>query len=285
MRIFITGGQGQLGRALRAQLEGAHIVQWGDLPDWNMTNPAHIDFVFTEFQPQVVIHAAALTHVDYCAQNPHEALRVNAFGTQNVAMACRRYGALMVAVSTNEVFDGAGSTTYKEYDQPNPVNPYGYSKYVGEQMVERFADNYLIVRTAWLFSVGGENFLHKVIARAREGQPLKIVTDEISSPTYAPDLAAAIAELIEVNRPGIYHMVNEGKCSRYELAAEILDLAGFWNAKIESIKLADFNRPSQVPPYTPLENMAGRTMGIELRDWRDALAEFVQRAALSAEDA
>ncbi|MBN1312509.1 MAG: dTDP-4-dehydrorhamnose reductase [Anaerolineae bacterium] len=275
MRIFITGHKGQLGKVLRTSLvaEG-HTLLGGDLPEWEMTDAEQVMESLQVFSPDVVIHSAALTNVDYCAENPEEAVRINGVGTYNVALACREVDALLVAISTNEVFDGRAKRPYQEYDQCNPVNPYGYSKYVAEQVVERLAPRYMIVRTAWLYASGGVNFIHKIIARARSGSRLRVVTDEVSSPTYVNDLAAALLDLLEVGRPGIYHLTNAGECSRYHFAQEILRLIGL-DVSIEPISLDDFVRPSMPPAYAPLANVFGAAAGIELRPWQEALAEYV----------
>ncbi len=275
MHIFITGNKGQLGTALRSALQD-HTVTGGDLPQWDMMDPAQVEDTLRAFRPDVVIHTAALTNVDYCAEHPAEAVRVNGVGTYNVAIACRMVDALLVAISTNEVFDGRASRPYQEYDPRNPVNPYGYSKHVAEQVVERFAPRYMIVRISWLFAPGGSNFIHKVLDRARSGQPLRVVTDEVGSPTYVHDLAAALARLIGLGRPGIYHLPNSGSCSRYEFAQEIVRLAGL-DVPIEPIELAAFKRPSVPPPYAPLDNVFAAAQGVEMRPWREALAEYIAR--------
>lgn len=276
MRIFITGQRGQLGKALTARLAG-HTLAGGDLPDWDMTNATQVLDTLRDFQPDVVIHAAALTAVDYCAEHPDEAVRVNGVGTYNVALACRQIGARLMAISTNEVFDGQAARPYQEYDLRRPINPYGYSKFVAEQVVERFAPSYQIVRTAWLYAAGGTNFIHKIIARARSGEPLRVVTDEVGSPTYVVDLADGLARLAEMDRPGIYHLTNAGACSRYEFACEILRLAGLGNVPIEPIRLADFSRPSTPPPYAPLANVFAAAAGVTLRPWQEALADYIRQ--------
>lgn len=276
MRIFVTGLSGQLGQALKARLRD-HTLAGGSLPDWDMMDAALVRETLRAFRPDVVIHTAALTAVDYCARHPEEAIRVNGVGTYNVALACREVEALLVAISSNEVFDGQLDRPYYEYDRRNPVNPYGYSKYVAEQVVERIMPRYMIVRTAWLFAPGGRNFIHKILARARAGEPLRVVTDEVSSPTYVVDLADALARLIETGRPGVYHLVNEGACSRYEFAREALRLAGLEEVPIEPIRLADFPRPSTPPPHTPLVNIFASAAGVDLRPWREALAEYMAR--------
>ena len=191
MRIIVTGHKGQLGRAVIQVLEG-HEVLGLDLPEMDMTDLGQVQTVFNDFQPDHVIHCAALTNVDFCANNPHDAVRVNGVGTYNIAMGARLTGASVIAISTNEVFDGTSDRPYQEYDHRNPINPYGYSKYVAEQIIERYVPDHMIVRTAWLYASGGTNFIHKVVARARDEQPLRVVTDEIGSPTYVSDLAEAM---------------------------------------------------------------------------------------------
>jgi dTDP-4-dehydrorhamnose reductase len=273
VKIFITGNRGQFGLALKSALKD-HTLSGGDLPDWDMTDLAQVEQALVDFHPDVVVHCAALTNVDHCARHPDEAVRVNGVGTYNIAVTCREIGAALVAISTNEVFDGRSDRPYQEYDQRNPINPYGYSKFVAEQVVERYAPHYMIVRTAWLYAPGGVNFIHKILDRARSGQPLKVVTDEIGSPTYAVDLAGAVAKLIEVGRPGIYHMVNAGECSRYDFAAEILRQSGI-DVEIEPITSDAFDRPSTPPAYAPLQNVFGAALGVSMRSWQAALAAYL----------
>jgi dTDP-4-dehydrorhamnose reductase len=273
VRIFITGHRGQLGRALQAHLSD-HTLEGGDLPEWDMTDAEATLESLRAFRPDVVIHAAALTAVDYCADHPLEAVHINGVGTYNVALACREVDALLVAISTNEVFDGQSDRPYQEYDRRNPVNPYGYSKFVAEQVVERFAPRYMIVRTAWLYAPGGTNFIHKIIARARSGGPLRVVTDEVGSPTYALDLADGLARLIATGRPGIYHLTNAGACSRYEFARAILRLAGI-DMPVEPITSDAFERASTPPPYAPLVNVFAAAAGVVMRPWEEALADYI----------
>lgn len=283
MRIYITGHRGQLGRALWAHITQRGIqVDGGDLPDWEMQDPRSVLDSLRNFQPDVVIHAAALTQVDYCAEHPDEAVRVNGVGTYNVALACQEVNALMVAISTNEVFDGAAGRPYQEYDLRHPINPYGYSKFVAEQVVERFAPRYMIVRTAWLYAAGGVNFIHKIVERARQGGPLSVVTDEVSTPTYAEDLAEALLALAETDRPGIYHLTNSGQCSRYEFAQEIVRLAGY-DVPIQPTVLSDFKRASTPPSYAPIANIFAAAAGVEMRPWQAALAEFVAQHVKSTQ--
>jgi dTDP-4-dehydrorhamnose reductase len=275
MRIFVTGSEGQLGTVLRASLaEAGHEVAGGDLPGWDMMDGRQVEVGLRAFAPDVVLHAAALTNVDYCAEHPQEAVRINGVGTYNVALACREIGAQIVAISSNEVFDGTADRPYEEYDPRRPINPYGRSKAVAEQVVERFAPDYMIVRTAWLYAPGGTNFIHKILERARSGGPLRVVTDEVGSPTYAVDLADGLTRLIALGRPGIYHLANAGACSRHEFAEAIVELAGL-DTPVEPITSDAFDRPSTPPPYSPLANVFAAALGVTMRPWREALAAYL----------
>lgn len=280
MRIVITGATGQVGRALQKVLadQGLNVL---NTPRFDVANPATVQQL-SELSPELVIHCAAMTNVDGCAKDPDTAFKVNAFGAQNVAHACLRCNAEMVYLSTNEVFDGRSDRPYREEDRTNPINPYGSSKRTGEQMAARYLKTGLyIVRTAWVFSPGGHNFPAKIIAAADAGKPLRVVADEVGNPTYAPDLAEAIAQLIETRTYGIYHLTNAGYCSRYDFAKEILGLSGRGHVPIEPITLADFQRPSMVPPFTPLANTKGTELGIELRPWQAALKAYFEESAIS----
>lgn len=277
MRIMITGAQGGLGSALQIALQ-AHSLYLYDY-DMNVTDFAAVTRAIATDKPEVVIHCAALTNVDRCAQMPDEALQVNGFGTRNVALACARHGAAMLYVSTNEVFSGdrIGGTPYLEYDPPQPANPYAYSKFVGEQAVREVLPQHFIVRTAWLFAHSGKNFLQRIVSLAKEGKPLSVVTDEVANPTYVPDLAAAIAQLAQTEQFGTYHLVNEGAVSRYDFAKAILAGYGMADHPITPIVKAQFNRPSRPPTYSALRNFFGTQIGISLRPWQAALDAFIAK--------
>jgi dTDP-4-dehydrorhamnose reductase len=225
MRILVTGSKGQLGRELTRVLAG-HEVVGTDLPELDIRNAAAAMRLVREIRPEVVIHAAALTDTRRCEDDPELAHQVNALGTANVALACRETGAALVYVSTNEVFDGQKGEPYLESDEPNPVNAYGRSKLAGEEQVRSLLDGYWVVRTAWLYGEGAGNFPSKILAAAAERGELSVVTDEIATPTWARDLAAAIASLVGHALYGIYHFTNSGECSRYEWAREVYGRMG-----------------------------------------------------------
>ena len=293
MRVFVTGCKGQLGQALYAAL-AEHTLSGCDLPELDITDREAIGSSIASFAPDVVIHAAAWTDVDGCARDPEQAYRVNALGTQNVALACAACGAAMVYVSTNEVFDGTATEPYREWDPPHPTNPYARSKAAGEWFVRHLLTRFYIARTAWLYAAGGRNFSNpcRVIQLAddastarlsspksgsAQGGVLKVVTDEVGNPTYAPDLADAIAALIHTDAYGVYHLVNAGHCSRYDFVREVLRISGREHVPVEPITLDDFQRASIPPRFAPLANTAAAALGITLRPWQEALAEFLKR--------
>lgn len=273
MRIVITGHKGQLGRALQASLAREELFGL-DLPEHDITDPAAILDTVTGLRPDLVIHAAAMTDVDGCEREPERAYRVNVLGTQNIALACGRCGAALVHISTNDVFDGRLGRPYYEWDTPTPRSVYARSKAAAEFYVRSFLHRFYIVRTAWLYAPGGTNFVTKIIAAADRHGVLRVVTDEVSAPTYAPDLAAAIARLIRTEHFGIFHFTNSGFCSRYDWACKILELAGRGNVRVEPITSDRWERPAPPPLYTPLENFVGAALGITLRPWEEALQEY-----------
>jgi len=275
MRIVITGALGQLGRALQNALAGDDLVLI-DVPDWDITDPQSVPRM-ADLKPEVVIHCAAMTDVEGCVNNPDLAYLVNAFGTQNVALACQRAGAAMIHISTNEVFDGTASQPYREFDPPHPVNSYGASKLAAEQIAARLVSKLYIVRTSWLFTPGGNNFVRKIVAAADKHGRLRVVTDEVANPTYAPDLADAIARLIQTDHYGSYHLVNEGYCSRYEFALEIMKQSGRESIPVVPITTDQFQRASTPPPFAPLRNTVGAALGISLRPWQETLADYFAR--------
>jgi dTDP-4-dehydrorhamnose reductase len=276
MRIVITGAGGQVGQALIKSLAIQHI-----------TVPlTHADITFGEgnaiqqlvdLQPQYIIHSAAWTDVDGCARDPDRALLVNGVGTKHVAQACQQLDIPLLYISTNEVFDGTASQPYTEFDQPNPINPYGYSKWAGEQAVLQFLKRFAIVRVSWVFG-GPRNFLRTILRLAQERSELSIVNDEVGNPTYAPDLADGIRQLIEYQAYGIFHLVNDGSCSRYTFAQAILEQAGHTHVKLNPIPLAAYKRDSTPPRFGALRNfVAAQDLGIQLRPWQAALAQELEQ--------
>ena len=277
MHVLVIG-DGQLGGALRQVFETTshHQLTIWRQPTFDMTLPATADDV-AALAPAVVINAAAWTNVDAAENNPAAAYAVNALGPKYLAEGCERCGAALVHVSTNEVFPGQPGVFYREYDAVSAASIYARSKLAGELAVMQMTRRLYIVRVAWLFAPGGVNFPAKIVAAANRLGALRVVSDEFGNPTYAPDAAAAIAQLIETRRYGIYHLVNEGWCSRYEFAQRVL--AGSNNDHIELTPIThqEWQRSSQPPLHAVLVNQAAAAIGIRLRPWQDAVAAYCRQ--------
>jgi dTDP-4-dehydrorhamnose reductase len=274
MRITIVGSAGQLGCALQRVLVDDEL-QLLDLPDYDITAYPDSMEPLLSFRPRVVINCAAMTNVDGCESDPDLAFRVNALGARNVALACQAIDAAMVQVSTDYVFDGTDETPRYEYDQPNPESVYARSKLAGERIVRDLLPCHYIVRTAWLYDATHRNFVTTMRRLAEDRPSLKVVTNEVGSPTYAADLAEAIAKLIRVPAYGIYHLVNQGICSRFDLARKALDLMGRADYPLEPTD--HYPRPAKVPAHVELANVMGAAVGIVLRPWENALEECLTR--------
>ncbi|HSR33755.1 MAG TPA: dTDP-4-dehydrorhamnose reductase, partial [Anaerolineae bacterium] len=240
----------------------------------DITDPSSTIATVADLQPDVVIHCAAITNVDGCEKDPEMAFRVNVLGTQNLALACGECGAAMVLISTNDVFDGKLGRPYYEWDPPTPQSVYARSKAAAEFYVRTLLNRFYIVRTAWLYARGGNNFVTKIISAADEHRVLRVVTDEVSAPTYAPDLARAIGELIRTGHFGIFHFTNSGFCSRYDWARRILEISGRGNVPIEPITTDQWQRAAPPPLYAPLTNFIGAALGIILRPWEEGLQDY-----------
>ncbi|MDX2162733.1 MAG: dTDP-4-dehydrorhamnose reductase [bacterium] len=278
MELLITGAHGRLGAALVALLAArGHQVHAVDSDTFDVTDFPAARAYLQHARPAWVIHTAAWTDVDGCARDPQKAVLINGHGAGNIATAAAEVGAGVLYISSNEVFDGVGGRVYHEYDRAAPVNPYAYSKWVGEQAVLTSNPRAMIVRTAWLFAHGGKNFIQSILNAASAGNPLRVVTNEIGNPTYNDDAAAAVAALVEIGRCGVYHLVNEGHCSRYAFARYALDQAGYGGVAIQPISAAEWPRASVPPEYTPLANTAGAMLGIRLRTWQAAVDAFLAK--------
>ena len=273
--ILIVGANGQLGQALAAQFGSANKLTCWTRPRYDIADPA-IAKAVAETAPDVVINAAAWTDVDGAENSPDWAFAVNSLGPKYLAEGCARCGATLVQVSTNEVFAGEAGRFYHEYELTAPGSVYARSKAAGEQAAAAVLDRLYIVRVAWLYGAGISNFPAKISAAADRHGALRVVSDEYGNPTYAPDVAAAVALLIETERFGIYHLVNEGRASRYEWAAELMGLTGRKALPLEPISAHEWPRQTLPPPHAVLVNQAGAALGIALRPWQVALREYVQ---------
>jgi dTDP-4-dehydrorhamnose reductase len=276
LKVVVTGANGQLGRELvTMDSKGRFAITGLDRSALDITNLEQCREVLSQLRPDVVIHCAAYTAVDKAEVEPDEAFRINAAGTRNIAVASREVGAKLCAISTDYVFDGAGSIPYKEYDRTNPLTVYGQSKLAGEHLVQSLHDRYFIVRTSWVYGAYGNNFVKTMLKLASEQDQLKVVADQWGSPTYTYDLALFLLELAATDYYGLYHASNSGICSWYEFAKAIMEESGS-STQIEPCTTAEFPRPAPRPSYSVMDHSAIRSNGLEpLRPWREALRHYL----------
>lgn len=286
MRVLITGGDGQLGMALRPLFGDADAMESPDVDRLDVTDEPSVRAFFDDFGPDLVIHAAAYTDVDGCESNRDLAYLVNETGARRVAEAAAARGARLIAVSTDFVFDGAKEAPYVEADETHPLSVYGGSKRAGEVAVLAAHPGAAVVRTAWLYGEGGTgNFVTAILGTAARGLSLRVVDDQAGSPTYAADLAAAIVALSRTKEVGIFHAVNAGAASRLEFARAILDLSGRKRTPIEAIKSDGLSRPARRPARSVLGGSRLAAAGVPaLRPWKEALAEYLDRIGERRED-
>lgn len=230
-------------------------------------------------KPDLIIHAAAWTDVDGCESDPPKAEEINSIGTKNVTDSASRLDIPCVYISTDFVFDGNKTSPYKEEDVPSPINVYGRSKFMGEKSIKSLKE-YIILRTSWLFGMHGKNFVDTIIKKAKKENSLKVVSDQLGTPTYAKDLAKAISKMLQIFRQkkayGIYHISNKGVVSWFDYAKEILKLSGFSNIEIKPIKSDELSRPAKRPAFSVLDNAKfENTFGFVMRNWQDALKDFI----------
>jgi dTDP-4-dehydrorhamnose reductase len=259
---------------------GPRAVWAGGQRDLDIGDGAAVERMVRDARPDVVVNAAAFNDVDGAEARVEEALAVNATGPAHLARACRDAGAVMVHVSTDYVFDGAKQSPYLEDDRPNPLSAYGVSKLAGELLVAASRAPYLLVRTSGVIGAGGSrakggSFVERILARARAGEPLRVVTDQVFAPTFARDLAAALVCLIDRGARGLYHVTNAGSCTWHELASACVQLAGL-AVTVEAIRSDQLGRPARRPAYSVLSNARYAALGLPpLRPWRDALRELL----------
>ena len=279
MRIVVTGARGQLGTEVVQLLDAAghHEVLGLDLPDHDLTDRDLVLGVLTSFQPDAVIHGAAFTAVDACETDPDTAYRVNCGATRFVADGARRVGAHVVYVSTDYVFDGTKTTSYVEWDAPNPQSVYGRTKLGGEMEID---PGWAIARTSWVCGYHGANMVKTLLRLAEERDTLSFVDDQVGHPTFAADLAQMVVRLAVERVPGTFHTTNQGAVSWWGFARAVFAAAGHDPDRILPISTEQLDppRPAPRPANSVLDNMAWRLHGFPTsRDFREPLAEVVAR--------
>ena len=278
MKVLVTGAKGMLGRTLVRELGGLFEMMSSDLPEADITNESMIDAVIEHNSPDAVIHCAAMTAVDRCETERDAAFRLNAYGTANVASACRRHGVRLIAISTDYVFDGSSDRPYDEFARPSGGDTvYGQSKFAGEEAVRELCPDHVICRISWLYGEGGPSFVHTMMGLADGSRAiLKVVADQRGNPTSALAVARALGNILaRPNLCGTFHLTCEGEASWAEFATEIFRLAGR-NQKIEPCSTDEFPRRAPRPKNSRLEKMALRLAGLpQMPHWKDALKEFM----------
>ena len=278
MRILILGHRGMLGSDLCLRLGAGHDVTGKDILDFDITSAIACHDIISEVRPEIVINAAAYTDVDGCESNRDKCFSVNADGVKNVARACK--GIKVVHFSTDYVFDGRKGIPYLEDDLRRPINVYGQSKLEGELFLQAFSYDFLLIRTAWLYGTRGRNFVSAIMEKTRTSKTIDVVDDQIGSPTYTWDLAAAVQILIEDHHSGVFHVTNSGYCSWYEFAVKILECTGMEDVKVIPIKSDQLTRPATRPSYSILNcGKFQRATGGTMRDWQGALHDYIAKVS------
>ena len=281
MRILVTGAGGQLGRELIDVL-APHEVHGRDHRALDITDRHAVYATVEQLRPAWVINAAAYNDVDGAEKAAEVAFAVNASAPGYLAEAAARAGAEMVHISTDYVFNGRKGAPYTELDRADPLSVYGRSKYEGELQVLAAHPSACVLRTAWLYGEYGKNFVKAILTAAERGGPLKVVADQVGSPTWTRHLAQAIAELIRTPARGLFHVANRGACSRFEFARAIVN----GRVEVEAISAADATRPAQRPANSALTSERWQPAGLHaLADWETALSDFLGARRLAGRTA
>jgi dTDP-4-dehydrorhamnose reductase len=283
-RLLITGANGMLGSHLVENLKregfGESVFPFSK-EELDITDGDSLKKVLYEIKPDVVVNCAAFTDVDACEDEYKKAFKVNGLGPRLLARFSNELNFKLVHISTDYIFDGKKKEPYKEDDIPNPVNLYGRSKLEGEKGVQN-SKNYLIIRTAWLFGKGKNNFVSFIFEKLKTSGEIRVIKGQTGSPTYADDLSRAIIELIKRGVNGIINVVNDGFCSRYELARKVMSLMKT-DAVIYEIPQEEMRRPARRPLFTPLSLDKLKSLGINMRRWELAVESYVEELKKESE--
>lgn len=280
-RILITGGSGQLGSELKDLYQDRRDVKaiFVDREQLPLDDIDTIVFRISKYNPDVIIHSAAYTAVDKAETEIELADKVNHLATAEIAKYCKKYRAKLIAVSTDYVFDGKSSVPLKEDTAENPINVYGETKLNGEQAIKAIFPDAIIVRTSWLYSIYGNNFVKTVLRFMNERDEISVINDQIGSPTYALDLAKAIVHIIDYKMwtPGVYHFSNEGEISWYDFAVAIREIKGL-KCIIHPISTISYPTPAKRPRFSLLDkNKIKSTFNLYVPFWKNSLNEMLKK--------
>ena len=281
-RILVTGSNGQLGSEIRelTKNDGTNVYFYTDVSELDITDKSAVNKFIENHQIDIVVNCAAYTQVDKAEEEEKTAFLINATAPGNLAEACKKYDATLFHISTDYVFDGSNNVPYIETESTSPLGVYGRSKLEGEEFIQQSGCNYLIIRTSWLYSSFGNNFVKTIARLSSEKDELKVVFDQIGTPTYARDLATVIFAIIQndqfKDRKGVYHYSNEGVCSWYDFAKAINEYFGN-DCHIRPCHSDEFPAKVTRPHYSVLDKTNIKNdFGIEIGYWRDSLCKCVE---------
>lgn len=285
MVVLVTGANGQLGQAIQFISDNHPEIDFKfcSSSDLDITSKENCQLVFTKFKPDYCINAAAYTAVDKAESEPEKAHLINVIGAKNLAEVCKEFATILLHVSTDFVFDGTSTVLsvtngYTEEDIPNPTGVYGQTKLDGEKAIQETFDNYFIIRTSWVYSQFGNNFMKTMLRLASERDGLSVVSDQIGTPTNAVDLAEVLLKIILTDKRqqttdnyGIYNFSNEGQCSWYDFAKKIFEVNNI-SINLQPIPTSAYPTPAKRPAYSVLDkSKIKRVFGVEVKNWEESL--------------
>lgn len=275
MVVLVTGGSGQLGQALQSVAAKYSEIEFhfASSAEANITNKKNLRAIFTKIKPAYCINAAAYTAVDKAESDAENAYAINVDGAKKLAEICSDFNTTLIHVSTDFVFDGNKNEPYTETDATNPEGVYGKTKRQGEEAIEAAWQKHFIIRTSWLYSEFGNNFMKTMLRLSQDRSSLNVVSDQIGTPTYATDLAEALIAIIQSGKEmyGMYHYSNEGVASWYDFAKEIFDL-NHVKIDLSPIPTEAYPTPAKRPKYSVLDKTKIKdTFGIQIKNWKDSL--------------
>lgn len=281
MKVLVTGINGQLGHDVMGELKKrGHEAVGVDIEEMDITDAECVKRVMTQTAPEAVIHCSAYTAVDRAEEEVELCRRVNAEGTKNVAEVCAELDCKLLYLSTDYIFSGEGERPWEPGDEPDPLNVYGLTKYEGEQEIKSRINKFFIVRISWVFGVNGNNFIKTMLRLGRENGAVRVVDDQIGSPTYTYDLAVLLVDMIETEKYGEYHATNEGVCSWYEFAKEIFAAAGMSEVEVTPVSSEEFPVKAKRPKNSRMSKEELVKNGFnKLPSWQDAVKRYVPLVA------
>ncbi len=276
MKVFVTGIKGQLGHDVMAELKKrGHEAIGTDIEELDITDKKAVRDMLTDCMPDAVVHCAAYTAVDAAEDNIELCRKINAQGTENIALACKETGSKLLYLSTDYVFDGTGVRPWEPDDRKDPLNAYGLTKYEGENFIKKLIDKYYIVRISWVFGKNGKNFIKTMLRLSETHDTITVVDDQIGSPTYTFDLARLLVDMTETDKYGEYHATNEGLCSWYEFAREIFAQA-HRSVNVVPVPSSEYPAKAKRPMNSRMSKQKLIDNGfILLPDWQDALKRYL----------